>query len=156
MEDKRPVVENNLLSGKQYVAGEPPISDTSDTEGKPKPHLAPTIIIAYAKHVSASRTNLNSIDSAIFRFFVHLSTALDSDSRYPSNEEQNRELTRSISREVAKLSEQWNQLIDHSDNWKHSLDEYMTVGCDFVPYLKRSMSISHDDINAVFVQLKIA
>lgn len=33
LEDKRPVVENNLLSGKQYVASEPPISDTSDTEG---------------------------------------------------------------------------------------------------------------------------
>lgn len=52
---------------------------------------------------------------------------MDNDSRYPSADEQNRELTRSISREVAKLSEQWNQLIDHSDNWKHSLDEYMTV-----------------------------
>lgn len=52
---------------------------------------------------------------------------LDSDSRYLSAEEQSRELTRSISREVAKLSEQWNQLIDHSDNWKHSLDEFMTV-----------------------------
>lgn len=52
---------------------------------------------------------------------------MDNDSRYPSADEQSRELTRSISREVAKLSEQWNQLIDHSDNWKHSLDEYMTV-----------------------------
>lgn len=52
---------------------------------------------------------------------------LDSDSRYLSSDEQSRELTRSIAREVAKLSEQWNQLIDHSDNWKHSLDEYMTV-----------------------------
>lgn len=57
--------------------------------------------------------------------------ALDNDSRYPSADEQNRELTRSISREVAKLSEQWNQLIDHSDNWKHSLDEYMTVSLFF-------------------------
>lgn len=33
LEDKRPIVESNLLSGKQYVASEPPISDTSDTEG---------------------------------------------------------------------------------------------------------------------------
>ncbi|XP_031638601.1 dystrophin, isoforms A/C/F/G/H isoform X5 [Contarinia nasturtii] len=84
LEDKRPIVESNLLSGKQYVTSEPPVSDTSDTE------------------------------------------ALDNDSRYLSADEQSRELTRSISREVGKLSEQWNQLIDHSDNWKHSLDEYMT------------------------------
>ncbi|XP_055379237.1 dystrophin-like [Condylostylus longicornis] len=85
LEDKRPVVESNLLSGRQYVASEPPVSDTSDTE------------------------------------------AIDSESRYPSAEEQNRELTRSIRREVTKLSEQWNNLIDRSDHWKHRLDEYMTV-----------------------------
>ncbi|XP_059621294.1 dystrophin, isoforms A/C/F/G/H isoform X4 [Phlebotomus argentipes] len=84
LEDKRPIVESNLLSGRQYVASEPPVSDTSDTE------------------------------------------ALDSDSRYLSAEEQSRELTRSIRREVAKLSEQWNNLIDRSDHWKHRLDEYMT------------------------------
>lgn len=34
LEDKRPIVESNLLSGKQYVASEPPVSDASDTEGK--------------------------------------------------------------------------------------------------------------------------
>lgn len=33
LEDKRPIVESNLLSGRQYVASEPPLSDTSDTEG---------------------------------------------------------------------------------------------------------------------------
>lgn len=33
LEDKRPVIENNLLSGRQYVASEPPHSDTSDNEG---------------------------------------------------------------------------------------------------------------------------
>lgn len=33
LEDKRPIVESNLLSGKQYVASEPPVSDASDTEG---------------------------------------------------------------------------------------------------------------------------
>jgi len=47
-----------------------------------------------------------------------------------SAEEQSRELTRSIRREVGKLSEQWNNLIDRSDNWKHRLDEYMTVSRD--------------------------
>lgn len=52
---------------------------------------------------------------------------MGNESRYISTDEQSRELTRSISHEVAKLSEQWNKLIDHSDNWKHSLDEYMTV-----------------------------
>lgn len=52
---------------------------------------------------------------------------MEGDSRYLSAEEQNRELTRSILREVGKLSEQWNNLIDRSDHWKHRLDEYMTV-----------------------------
>lgn len=84
LEDKRPVVENNLLSGRQYVSNEPPLSDTSDSE------------------------------------------AIDSESRYMSAEEQSRELTRSIRREVNKLSEQWNHLIDRSDNWKHRLEEFMT------------------------------
>ncbi|TMW54019.1 hypothetical protein DOY81_000887, partial [Sarcophaga bullata] len=84
LEDKRPIVESTLQSGRQYIASEPPVSDTSDTE------------------------------------------AHDTDSRYLSAEEQSRELTRSIRREVAKLSEQWNNLIDKSDNWKHRLDEYMT------------------------------
>lgn len=56
-----------------------------------------------------------------------LTATHDSDSRYMSAEEQSRELTRSIRREVGKLSEQWNNLIDRSDNWKHRLDEYMTV-----------------------------
>ncbi|KMZ02645.1 uncharacterized protein Dsimw501_GD19294, isoform S [Drosophila simulans] len=85
LEDKRPIVESNLTSGRQYIANEAAVSDTSDTE---------------ANH--------------------------DSDSRYMSAEEQSRELTRSIRREVGKLSEQWNNLIDRSDNWKHRLDEYMT------------------------------
>ncbi|XP_032597643.1 dystrophin, isoforms A/C/F/G/H isoform X14 [Drosophila grimshawi] len=85
LEDKRPIVESNLTSGRQYIASEAPISDTSDTEA---PH--------------------------------------DSDSRYMTAEEQSRELARSIRREVGKLSEQWNNLIDRSDNWKHRLDEYMT------------------------------
>lgn len=34
LEDKRPIVENNLLSGRQYIANEPPLSDTSDSEGE--------------------------------------------------------------------------------------------------------------------------
>ncbi|XP_017873163.1 PREDICTED: dystrophin isoform X4 [Drosophila arizonae] len=85
LEDKRPIVESNLTSGRQYIASETPVSDTSDTEA-----------------------------------------AHDSDSRYMSAEEQSRELARSIRREVGKLSEQWNNLIDRSDNWKHRLDEYMT------------------------------
>jgi len=33
LEDKRPIVDTNLLSGRQYVASEPPLSDTSDSEG---------------------------------------------------------------------------------------------------------------------------
>jgi chromosome segregation ATPase len=85
LEDKRPVVENNLLSGRQYIANEPPLSDTSDSE--------------------AGRE-------------------VEGDSRgYRSAEEQARELTRSIRREVNKLSEKWNALIDRSDQWQRKLDD---------------------------------
>lgn len=37
LEEKRPVVESNLLSGRQYIANEPPLSDTSDSEGELHP-----------------------------------------------------------------------------------------------------------------------
>nr|XP_049693576.1 dystrophin, isoforms A/C/F/G/H isoform X3 [Helicoverpa armigera] len=85
LEDKRPVVESNLLSGRQYIANEPPLSDTSDTE--------------------ASRDN-------------------EGDSRgYRSAEEQARELARSIRREVAKLADKWNSLVDRSDAWGRCLDD---------------------------------
>ncbi|XP_045779365.1 dystrophin, isoforms A/C/F/G/H-like isoform X4 [Maniola jurtina] len=85
LEDKRPVVESNLLSGRQYVANEPPLSDTSDTEP--------------------------SRDS-------------EGDSRsYRSAEEQARDLARSIRREVAKLADKWNTLVDRSDAWGRCLDD---------------------------------
>ncbi|KAK0097092.1 hypothetical protein PV326_003328 [Microctonus aethiopoides] len=84
LEDKRPVIENNLLSGRQYIANEPPLSDTSDSEGR--------------EHDGDSRS-------------------------YRSTEEQTHELTRSIRREVNKLSEQWNALIARSDAWKGKLDD---------------------------------
>ncbi|KYN33264.1 Dystrophin, isoform D [Trachymyrmex septentrionalis] len=101
LEDKRPVVENNLLSGRQYIANEPPLSDTSDSE--------------------AGRE-------------------LDGDSRgYRSAEEQARELTRSIRREVNKLSEQWNALIERSDAWKRKLDDTANLRC--VP--DQSTLVSH-------------
>ncbi|XP_044016172.1 dystrophin, isoforms A/C/F/G/H-like isoform X2 [Aphidius gifuensis] len=92
LEDKRPVIENNLLSGRQYIANEPPLSDTSDSEGRD----------------------------------------LDGDSRgYRSAEEQAHELTRSIRREVNKLSEQWNALIERSDAWKRKLDDTTAKMCVF-------------------------
>ncbi|XP_059053105.1 dystrophin-like [Achroia grisella] len=85
LEDKRPVVESNLLSGRQYIANEPPLSDTSDTE--------------------PSRES-------------------EGDSRgYRSAEEQARELARSIRREVAKLADKWNSLVDRSDAWGRCLDD---------------------------------
>ncbi|RVE55234.1 hypothetical protein evm_000132 [Chilo suppressalis] len=84
LEDKRPVVESNLLSGRQHIANEPPLSDTSDTEGREN----------------------------------------EGDSRgYRSAEEQARELARSIRREVAKLADKWNTLVDRSDGWGRCLDD---------------------------------
>ncbi|CAD6995768.1 unnamed protein product [Ceratitis capitata] len=109
LEDKRPIVESNLLSGRQYISSEPPVSDNSDTEVFSTIGDSFRILMLLISHPGA---------------YV---PSHDSDSRYLSAEEQSRELTRSIRREVAKLSEQWNNLIDRSDNWKHRLDEYMTV-----------------------------
>ncbi|XP_045538015.1 dystrophin [Papilio machaon] len=84
LEDKRPVVESNLLSGRQYLAAEP-LADASDTE--------------------PSRES-------------------EGDSRgYRSAEEQARELARSIRREVAKLADTWNSLVDRSDAWGRCLDD---------------------------------
>lgn len=71
----------------------------------------------------------------------------DMDSRYLSAEEQTRELTRSIRREVGKLSEQWNNLIDRSDNWKHRLDEYMTVSQMINKFAKFARTIGRIEHN---------
>ncbi|KYN08884.1 Dystrophin, isoform D, partial [Trachymyrmex cornetzi] len=111
LEDKRPVVENNLLSGRQYIANEPPLSDTSDSEENLEVPIASTSLI----RTNNSRRNKESRPTG---------RELDGDSRgYRSAEEQARELTRSIRREVNKLSEQWNALIERSDAWKRKLDD---------------------------------
>lgn len=108
LEEKRPVVEGNLLSGRQYIANEPPLSDTSDSEGERSLiHLA-----------------------GDFNCVFEAGRDLDGDSRgYRTAEEQARELTRCIRREVGKLSEKWNALIDRSDQWQRKLDDSHTVCC---------------------------
>lgn len=59
---------------------------------------------------------------------VSVGREVEADSRgYRSAEEQARELTRSIRREVNKLSEKWNALIDRSDQWQRKLDDSLTV-----------------------------
>lgn len=63
----------------------------------------------------------------LVEIFVAAGRDLDGDSRYRTAEEQARELTRSIRREVNKLSEQWNALIERSDAWKRKLDDTGTV-----------------------------
>lgn len=53
---------------------------------------------------------------------------MDADSRgYRTAEEQARELTRCIRREVNKLSEKWNALIERSDQWQRKLDDSIVV-----------------------------
>lgn len=64
---------------------------------------------------------------------------LEGDSRgYRSAEEQARELTRSIRREVNKLSEKWNALIDRSDQWQRKLDDSLAVSH---PYLLAKINL---------------
>ncbi|GLV38782.1 Dystrophin [Carabus blaptoides fortunei] len=89
LEDKRPLVESNLLSGRQYIASELSLSDISDSE---------------SRRESERRGS----------------------GRFWSSEEQQRELTRNIRREVSKLSEKWNTLIDRSDQWGKKLDKNAT------------------------------
>ncbi|CAL8109930.1 unnamed protein product [Orchesella dallaii] len=88
LEAKRPIVETNLISGRQHVANEPPVSEASDSEaGKD----------------------------------------MDAESRgYRHAEMAARELTRSIRREVTKLSETWVALLSRSDNWQLRLEETIT------------------------------
>lgn len=63
-----------------------------------------------------------------FLSFFPAGREVDGDSRgYRSAEEQARELTRAIRREVNKLSDKWNALIDRSDLWKRKLDESLSV-----------------------------
>uniref|UniRef100_A0A1W7RAQ1 Protein detached n=1 Tax=Hadrurus spadix TaxID=141984 RepID=A0A1W7RAQ1_9SCOR len=101
LDDKRPVIESSLLAGRHYVAKEPPLSDTSDSEAK----------------------------------------EYEGDSRgYRSAEEQAREITRSIRREVKKLSDKWNGLISHSEQRQRRLDDVLTK----MQMLQRGM----DDLNA--------
>ncbi|KYN01560.1 Dystrophin, isoform D [Cyphomyrmex costatus] len=203
LEDKRPVVENNLLSGRQYIANEPPLSDTSDSEviivyqnvaqltqnieiaeqtvitddnNLSKFRRAASLSFTILRVISDVRSRNNHNDVFVLRktrsilitaaacdfahsvgshvsrnvrgigcnqaggrhlfvlgkrltlyFLFAFSIAgreLDGDSRgYRSAEEQARELTRSIRREVNKLSEQWNALIERSDAWKRKLDD---------------------------------
>lgn len=53
---------------------------------------------------------------------------MDADSRgYRTAEEQARELTRCIRREVSKLSEKWNALIERSDQWQRKLEDSLVV-----------------------------
>lgn len=57
------------------------------------------------------------------------------DSRgYRSAEEQARDLTISLKREVTRVSEQWNSLLQRSDQWQRSLNDSIKVlflNCNF-------------------------
>ncbi|XP_055937258.1 dystrophin-like isoform X4 [Argiope bruennichi] len=100
IDDKRPVVESSLLAGRHYVAKEPPLSDTSDSEAK----------------------------------------EFEGDSRgYRSAEEQAREITRSIRREVKKLSDKWNGLLSRTEQRQKRLDDVLVK----MQTLQRAM----DDLN---------
>nr|XP_015911947.1 dystrophin isoform X3 [Parasteatoda tepidariorum] len=100
LDDKRPVVESSLLAGRHYVAKEPPLSDTSDSEAK----------------------------------------EFECDSRgYRSAEEQAREITRSIRREVKKLSDKWNGLLSRTEQRQKRLDDVLVK----MQTLQRAM----DDLN---------
>lgn len=62
--------------------------------------------------------------------FIHLFSEINNtgDSRgYRSAEEQARDLTISLKREITRVSEQWNSLLQRSDQWQRSLDDSIKV-----------------------------
>lgn len=85
LDDKRPIIESSLLAGRQYIAREPPLSDTSDSEAK----------------------------------------EYDDSRGYRNAEDQAREITRSIRREVKKLSDNWNGFMNHTDQRQKRLDDVL-------------------------------
>ena len=88
-----------------------------------------------------------------FVVFVSAGRELDGDSRgYRSAEEQARELTRSIRREVNKLSEQWNALIERSDAWKRKLDDTANVSTLPSFYLHRK-PLTHEPHYPIWIQI---
>lgn len=61
---------------------------------------------------------------------LHLFSEINNtgDSRgYRSAEEQARDLTISLKREITRVSEQWNSLLQRSDQWQRSLDDSIKV-----------------------------
>ncbi|VVC26815.1 Hypothetical protein CINCED_3A012694 [Cinara cedri] len=84
LEEKRPVIDSNLRSGRQYINNESQIASSVKNE------------------------EINNTG----------------DSRgYRSAEEQARDLTISLKREVTRVSEQWNSLLQRSDQWQKNLDD---------------------------------
>ncbi|CAN8018129.1 unnamed protein product, partial [Ixodes persulcatus] len=100
VDDKRPIIESSLLAGRQYIAREPPLSDTSDSEAKD----------------------------------------YDDNRGYRNADEQAREITRSIRREVKKLSDNWNGFLSHSDQRQKRLDDVL--------HKMQSLQRAMDDLSA--------
>lgn len=60
--------------------------------------------------------------------YLFLEIINSGDSRgYRSVEEQARDLTISLKREVTRVSEQWNLLLQRSDQWQRNLDDSIKV-----------------------------
>ncbi|XP_075552995.1 dystrophin isoform X4 [Dermacentor variabilis] len=100
VDDKRPIIESSLLAGRQYIAREPPLSDTSDSEAK----------------------------------------EYDDSRGYRSADEQAREITRSIRREVKKLADNWNGFLSHTDQRQMRLDDVL--------HKMQSLQRAMDDLSA--------
>jgi len=66
------------------------------------------------------------------------------DSRgYRSAEEQARDLTISLKREVLRVSEQWNSLLQRSDQWQRSLNDSIKVWFFFLYFNLTTIFLDH-------------
>ena len=106
MFEKRPVIENKLLSGRQFLASEPAPSDTSDSDSK--------LLHRLSSCVTSDKTSNNL-------FLVSRETESTSGS-------DNDQLPKCIRREVAKLSDKWSALLTQLDLWQRRLDDTLPVG----------------------------
>ncbi|RWS09644.1 dystrophin: isoform B-like isoform X3, partial [Dinothrombium tinctorium] len=86
LDDKRPIIESALLTGRQHIAKEgAAFSNTSDTEGR--------------EYSDSENRALRTI------------------------EEQSKEVIRCIRREVKKLSDKWNELLQHTEQRQKRFDD---------------------------------
>ena len=122
--EKRPLVENKLMSGRQFLASEPQAEDTSDSDSKSDSKVQ--CICTHWTRPDAINTSIKLTQSPVItapgRHNDNL--LLCSVSRESEDRDQ---LAKSIRREVTKLSDKWSGLLTAIEIWQRKLDDALPV-----------------------------